>query len=238
MYGKDFADIYVAFYEATGKDYTAEAKEVHDIIRERRPDAVSLLDTACGTAPHLRAFRDLFTHVEGVELSPDMVAVAHRTLPDVTVHQGDIRTFGLNRRFSAVTCLFSSIGHLADTTELHTALRRFAAHLEPGGVIVIEPWWFPETFLDGYVGGAAVTQGPRTITRLSHTSRRGRETLVTVHFAVTDPVSGIRHFTDDHPLHLFSRAEYETAFRAAGCTVEYLENGGALGRGLFVGTRP
>ncbi|MEO3977654.1 class I SAM-dependent methyltransferase [Streptomyces sp. CAU 1734] len=237
MYGKEFADIYVAFYEGTGKDYTAEAKEVHQLITERHPGAGSLLDTACGTGPHLRAFRDLFGHVEGVELSAAMVAGAREHLPTVPVHQGDIRDFELNRTFSAVTCMFSSIGHVGSTAELDATLQRFAAHLEPGGVIVIEPWWFPDTFLEGYAGGGTATDGPRVIARLSHTTRKGRETRVTVHIAVTDPETGIHHFTDDYPLHLFERSEYEAAFRGAGCTVEYLPGSGALGRGLFVGTR-
>ncbi|MEU8775804.1 class I SAM-dependent methyltransferase [Streptomyces sp. NPDC048606] len=237
MYGKEFADIYVSFYEGTGKDYAAEAKEVRRLVTERFPDAASLLDVACGTGPHLRAFRDLFAHVEGVELADGMVEVAREKLPEVPVHQGDMRDFDLGRTFDVVTCMFSSIGHVDSVAGLEATLERFAAHLEPGGVIVIEPWWFPETFLDGHVAGATITDSGRAVARLSRTTRNGRETRVTVHFAVADPDTGIHHFTDDYPLRLFDRAEYEAAFRSAGCTVEYLAESGALGRGLFVGRR-
>lgn len=40
-------------YEATGKDYAAEATGLHELIQARRPGAASLLDVACGTWAHL-----------------------------------------------------------------------------------------------------------------------------------------------------------------------------------------
>ncbi|RII07925.1 dTDP-3-amino-3,4,6-trideoxy-alpha-D-glucopyranose [Streptomyces sp. YIM 130001] len=237
MYDDKFAEIYAAFYERTGKDYGAEAEELSKLISERFPEASSLLDVACGSGRHLESLRNLYGHVEGVELSAGMLGVARRQLPGVPLHEGDMRDFSLERSFSVATCLGSSIGHVGTVEGLQSALKCFARHVEPGGVIVVEPWWFPETFLEGYVGGAVVTEEGRSVARLSRTTREGNETRVTVHFAVSDRDEGLWHITDDYPLTLFERDEYEGAFRAAGCQVEYLDDGGSLGRGLFVGTR-
>ncbi|RII07929.1 dTDP-3-amino-3,4,6-trideoxy-alpha-D-glucopyranose [Streptomyces sp. YIM 130001] len=238
MYDHEVAEVYDEVYRGRGRDFASEAEEVHRLVTERCPQASSLLDVACGTGAHLRSFADIFKHVEGVELSAGMLGVARSGLPGVPVHQGDMRDFSLDRRFSVVTCMFSSIGHTRTTAELRAALSRFARHLEPGGVIVVEPWWFPDTFLDGYVTGDVINGNRRTVARLSHSRREGKgSSRVTVHFAVTDPEAGLHHVTEEYPVSLFEQADYEEAFRAAGCPADYI-TGGPHGRGWFVACAP
>lgn len=233
MYGRELADVYDQVYAQRGKDYAAEAAGVLELIRKHTPDAASLLDVACGTGAHLRHFADAIP-VEGLELSPDMIAAARERLPGLVLHEGDMRDFQLGTTFDALTCMFSSIGHMSDTTELTAALKRFAAHLNPGGVAVIEPWWFPDTFLDGYVASHTSTVDGRTVSRTSHSTRANGRTVIEVHYVVAN-AAGIRHFVDRHEITLFTRDEYEAAFRAAGLTVDYVPDGPS-GRGLFVGT--
>ncbi|APU21552.1 class I SAM-dependent DNA methyltransferase [Actinoalloteichus sp. GBA129-24] len=234
MYEADLAAVYDAFYEARGKDYAAEAADIAREIRKRAPDATSLLDVACGTASHLQRFAALFDDVEGMDLSADMLAYARTKLPGVRLHQGDMRKVDLGRGFDAITSMFSSVGYLRSTAELDETMRSLAGHLTPGGVLVIEPWWFPETFLSGYVAGDVVTSGGRTIARVSHSVREGGATHMQVHFIVADAESGAEHFAASHVITLFTRQEYEQAFERAGLAVEYLP-GGPSGRGLFVG---
>jgi SAM-dependent methyltransferase len=236
MYEQKVADVYDEVYQGRGRDCAGEAGEVRDLVVDRFPQAASLLDVACGTGAHLEAFRSLFAEVEGVELSGGMLEVARRRLPGVTVHQGDMREFGLGRTFDVVTCMFSSIGHVGSVAGLRAALGRFAAHVEIGGVIVIEPWWFPETFIDGYATGDVVSGSGRTVARLSHSAREGDRSRVTVHFAVSDPAAGLNHVTEEYLVSLFGQQEYEDAFCRAGCSVEYVP-GGPNGRGWFVGIR-
>lgn len=150
--------------------------------------------------------------------------------------QGDMRDFALGRRFDVVTCMFSSIGHLADGPELDRALAAYAAHLSPGGVVVVEPWWFPETFLDGYVAGDVVRDGDLTISRVSHSVRAGDVTRIEIHWIVASAVDGPHHHVENYEITLFEKEQYEHAFTAAGCTVDYLA-GGPSGRGLFIGVR-
>jgi SAM-dependent methyltransferase len=236
MYDARLTDVYDAIYRARGKDYPAEAAQVAELARQRHPAATSLLDVACGTGAHLAAFADVFDHVEGLEFSADMIEAARRRLPAVPLHAGDMRDFDLGRTFDVVTCMFSSIAYMADDAELTAALTRMAAHLVPGGVVVIEPWWFPETFLPGYVAGDAATVDGRTIARVSHTVRDGGVSRMSAHYLVAEADSGVRHFVVEHINTLFSRERYELAFKSAGLGVEYLP-GGPSGRGLFVAVR-
>ncbi|WP_051865161.1 class I SAM-dependent methyltransferase [Streptomyces griseus] len=235
MYGAELAEIYDLVHRGRGKDYRVEAEQVADLVRARMPGARSLLDLACGTGQHLRCFAELFSEVAGLELSEPMLAVARARLPRVRCHQGDMRSFDLGRRFDVITCMFGSIGYLATTRELADALRRVARHLSPGGAVVVDPWWFSENFLDGHVSADVVTLEGRTVTRVSHSAREGDASRMQVHYLVADAASGIGHFSETHLISLFSRAQYESAFAAAGLDVEYLPEF-QDGRGLFIAT--
>lgn len=234
MYDSDIADIWDVVYRGRGRSFLTEAEDATALIRQRQPAAASLLDVACGTGEHLRHFAKMFEHVEGIELSAGMIATGLAESPDLMLHEGDMRTFDLGRKFDAVTCLFSSIGHAANVDELDRTVNRFVDHLNPGGVIVIEPWWFPETFIDGYVTGDVVHEDARVIGRVSHSTREANASRVSMHFVVAETGKEIRHFTEDFLITLFSREEYEQALARAGCAVEFIE-GGPRERGFFIG---
>lgn len=234
MYGREVAEIHDDLNRSRGKDYRAEAEYVTEVIRRRQPGARSLLDVGCGAGGHLVHFAELFDRVEGLELSGDMLAAARPKLPGVPLHQGDMREFALEGRFDTVVSLFGSVGHTRDEAELRGTLEQFARHLTPGGVVLVEPWWFLERFLDGYVSGDVVETGSRTVARLSHTVGAGDVSTMNVHFLVADPQAGVRHFAETYQHKLFRRDQYESAFAAAGFEAEYIEDVQS-GRGLFAG---
>ncbi|NJP66747.1 class I SAM-dependent DNA methyltransferase [Streptomyces spiramenti] len=240
MYENEDAEIYDLIHEGRGKDYPGESELVEQQIRARRPDASSLLDVACGTGAHLQYFVKTFQHVEGTDISADMLEGAARRLPGVRFSEGDMSDFDLGRTFDAVTCLFASIGHLSSVEQLNSAVAAFGRHTNPGGVVVVDPWWFPDTFLPGHVV-ADVIKGEadgeeKTVVRMSHTSVEDGATRMNVHYLVADSPSGIRHFAKSARIMLFHREEYETAFTLAGLTPTFVP-GGPAGRGLFVGVR-
>lgn len=236
MYDDMFADIYHQFYSARGRDYAAEADQIAKLAGDSVPAAASLLDVACGTGQHLKRFSELFPDVEGVDLSEDMLRLARLELPSVSLHHGDMCSFDLGRRFDIATCLFSSIGHLPTTTELEAAVSNILRHVSPRGVLVLEPWWFPEDFIDGYVASDALTVAGREICRMSYSTLSGNRSNIEVHYLVADTGSAPRYVVDRTELTLFTRAQYEAAFRAAGAESEYVP-GGPSGRGLFIGYR-
>ncbi|WP_055613495.1 trans-aconitate 2-methyltransferase [Streptomyces phaeochromogenes] len=235
-YTGDIARLYDLAHQGKGKDYQAEAKELAALVNSRLPEARSLLDVACGTGMHLRYLGEIFDEVEGVDMSPDMLAIAEQRNPDVRIHRGDMRDFALDRRFDAVICMFSSIGHMRDQEELDAAIGRFAAHLPPGGVVIVDPWWFPENFTPGYVGTSLVEAEGRSIARFSHSVIEDGATRIDVNYLVGVPGEGVAHLQESHRITLFERAQYEAAFARAELSVEYLAHA-ATERGLFIGVR-
>lgn len=125
------------------KDYAREAARLHELVQERAPGARTLLDVACGTGKHLEQLRAWY-EVEGLDLDPELLAIARDRLPDVPLHEADMVDFDLGRRFDAVTCLFSSIGYVLTGKRLRSAAAAIARHVEPGGVLAVEPWITPE----------------------------------------------------------------------------------------------
>ncbi|MDT0270822.1 class I SAM-dependent methyltransferase [Streptomyces sp. DSM 44915] len=234
-YSPEHAEIYDFVHAARGRDWAAEAEDYHRLIRRWRPDAASLLDVACGTGAHLASFVEHFDRAEGLELSAGMREMAGQRLPGVPVHAGDLREFDLGRTYDAVVCLCFSVAFSHSVAELRSAVAAMARHLTPGGVLVIEPWWFPERFLDGFVSAALAEAEGRAVSRISHSVRVGDHSRMTVRYTVADR-AGIRDFTSVETLSLFTEEQYTDAFAAAGCSVEY-QPGGPNGRGLFVGVR-
>jgi hypothetical protein len=144
--------------------------------------------------------------------------------------------FQLRRRFDAVICLFSSIGYTRTRARLHRTLKTFAEHTAPGGVVLIEPWIFPEKFEKGRVGLVVVDQPALKIARMNGSGRRGDLSPLRFHYLVGTP-EGVTHFTEEHTLGLFTHENYLTAFRAAGLNVSF-DPDGLTGRGLYIGQKP
>ena len=82
------ADVYDA--SNSSFDFAAGANRLHDLItRHKRTTGSTLLDVACGTGTYLTHLGDRYT-VEGVDLSPAMLAIAKRKLPNVPLHEADM----------------------------------------------------------------------------------------------------------------------------------------------------
>ena len=245
------AEVYDLMNAARGKSYPDEAATVLRLIRRRVPDARTLLDVACGTGLHLRNFRN-GVDVEGVEPHPRLRAIARDRLPDVPLHDGDMRTFELGRQFDVVTCLFSAIGYMLTLDDLHSAIQHMAAHVSPGGVLVVEPWFHPDAWIDGLVIAESANVDDVAIARLSHSSRDGDIAHFDFYWTVArgptltegtvgraamshrNGVDAVTQWTEPHRLGLWTDAEYRDAFAFVGLDVEHDPNG-LIGRGLYLG---
>ena len=197
------------------KDYETEARDLTALIRDRKPDAASLLDVACGTGKHLELLRADFTDVAGVDLDASLLSIARERLPDVTFTEADMRTFDLGRTFDAVTCLFSSVGYLRDDAELAAAIGRMAAHLNPGGVLVVDGWVRPDAWWPGVnVHALAETADGVAAARVARTWREGDRTVLDMRYLIAT-ADGFEQEQEIHELTLFTDAAYRAAFTAA-----------------------
>jgi SAM-dependent methyltransferase len=223
------ARLYDAVY-ASIRDYPREAAELERLIQQRRPGARTLLDVACGTGAHLEHLTGY--EVEGLDLDPEMLGVARERLPNVPLHEGDMADFDLGKRFDAVVCMFSSIGYVRTEERLRSAVASMARHLEPGGVLVVEPWLSPEAWVDRHVGAVFVDEPELKIARMNVGEREGNLSIFEFEYLVGTP-NGLERFNERHELGLFTVEQYLEAFRAAGLEVDH-DPEGPMGRGLYI----
>jgi SAM-dependent methyltransferase len=223
------ARLYDAVY-ASIRDYPREAAELERLIQQRRPGARTLLDVACGTGAHLEHLTGY--EVEGLDLDPEMLGVARERLPNVPLHEGDMADFDLGKRFDAVVCMFSSIGYVRTEERLRSAVASMARHLEPGGVLVVEPWLSPEAWVDRHVGAVFVDEPELKIARMNVGQREGNLSIFEFEYLVGTP-NGLERFNERHELGLFTVEQYLEAFRAAGLEVDH-DPEGPMGRGLYI----
>jgi SAM-dependent methyltransferase len=224
------------FYDAvySFKDYAAEAGAIHELIQSRCPRARTLLDVACGTGKHLEALQDRYA-VEGLDLDERLLAVARARLPGVTLHHADMRNFELGRKFDAITCLFSAIGYATTVESLTSTIAAMADHLEPLGVLIIEPWLTPDQWVVDRPALFTVDQPDLKIARMNVSDHVGRLAIVEFHYLV-GTAAGVEHFTERHEIALFTHDEYRAALTHAELSVDH-DPDGLTGRGLYVATK-
>ena len=215
-------------------DYRAEAEQITELVRACQPQARTLLDVACGTGRHLSFLRDSFT-VEGVDIDPTMIAVAATRLAGVPLSVGDMTDIDFGRRFDVVTCLFSSIGYVITVDRLDLAVGVMARHLNPGGVLVIEPWILPDNWRDpGSNRCEYIDEADATLAKVISTLRVGAVTILQIHYVHAS--AGRIHTEDEtHTLGLFSREQYLAACNKSGVAAHW-HHPGLRGRGLVIGT--
>lgn len=229
------AHCYDAIY-GPARDYRSQAAAIARMVRDRYPRARSLLDVACGTGLHLSHLSARF-EVAGVDVSQAMVDLARKRNPGVPVECADMRSFQLGRRFDAVICLFSSITYAGTVAGLDQTLRTFAAHLNPGGVCIVEPYLPPTAWVDGVLGMRTGSQPGLAVAMVDRAVRDGRRVRREIGYSVSTH-DAVDLINEVHEFMLFTRDEYAEAFRRAGFAVSFDEPGFDPARGLYVGTLP
>lgn len=231
------AALYDVFSDALGKDYAAEARTVLRLVRSRGVRPRSLLDVACGTGRHVDHFARGLRCV-GVDLDTEMLAVAADRCRAATFVEADMLDLDLGERFDVVTCLFSSIAYVRTVPKLRRAVRAMATHLNPGGILVVEPWYRREVWdEDGSGVDLLVVDEPdRKAVRICRSSRRGDLSAMDFDCLIAD-ADGTRRYRERHELRLFETEHYVDAFEAAGLTVSWDEYG-LWGHGLVLGVAP
>jgi len=228
------AQYYDTIYLAM-KDYGAEAAKVTALVRQYSHSTGNhLLDVACGTGLHLSYLKQYF-QVEGLDLDEQLLAIAHQRNPEVPLHHADMVDFALGRTFDIVTCLFSAIGYVKSLDNLSRAIQCMAQHLTAGGVLMIEPWFTPETWRPGTVHARFIDEPHLRIARMNTGDVDGRLSIMDMHYLVGTP-EGIEHHVERHELGLFTTEEMSHALTTCGLEVTYDETG-LTGRGLYIGQR-
>src|SRR5580704_11219863 len=96
------------FYDAVMDDPVPRAQRVNDWVSRYLPKASSLLELGCGTGSILARITSV-PILTGLDLSPEMLAVALEKVPNARLVEADMKSFSLGERFDVVICVFDSL---------------------------------------------------------------------------------------------------------------------------------
>lgn len=223
------------FYDLiyASKNYEQEAQYLRCIIKAQNPAATTILDVACGTGEHLRHFQDFAR--TGVDLNPELLAIAGTKFFDVSLIQADMANFDLGKQFDVVLCLFSAIGYVVTIEQLNASIACMARHVRPGGMLCVEPWFTPEKWLSRRISMRTAEQGDLKVCRIFEGDQKDKVSANILHYLVADH-DKVEYFTENHSLGLFTEDEMLFAFERAALTVK-LDPVGLDNRGLYIGTK-
>jgi len=131
-----------------------------------------------------------------------------------------MRSFDLDRSFDVLVCLSSSIAWMQTRTELFGAVATMARQTGEGGLLIIEPWDFPED-ANAEPWMTTVRSDDRAAALLETTTLQGDTWLQKTHYLTWSRDQGIEHLEERATLGAFTKADQESAFAQAGLTVEF-----------------
>ncbi len=213
----------------------------HDLAFYRRHAALSkgsILELACGTGRVTIALARAGHCVHGIDLSQSMLAVLEEKLVGesaevserVTIVQGDMAEFDLERQFSSVIVPFRAFQALTSFEQQRGCLLSVRRHLEPGGRFILDVFMPHPHVLQRWEGAADhvdwVAHDPEsgeTITRRSRCRRIDPERQIIypeLSFEVTSRDGSVRTFADQLALRFFYPYQIQTLLTTHGFRIE------------------
>jgi SAM-dependent methyltransferase len=107
------------------------------------PGPGGILDAGCGTGRHVAALAQAGYRTVGLDLSPDMLAVARDVIADAgpaasLVEGGYADAARAGRNFDGVICLANALAAAGSAEAIQEGLRTMAEVLRPGGRLVVQ----------------------------------------------------------------------------------------------------
>lgn len=98
-----------------------------------------VLDVGCGTGRLLLDYFDQGIDIDGVDNSPDMLAICHQKAIRLGIapalHEQYLETLSLPRKYRTIIIPSSTLQLIIEPALVTQSLQRLAAHLLPGGVV-------------------------------------------------------------------------------------------------------
>jgi ubiquinone/menaquinone biosynthesis C-methylase UbiE len=232
---KEFAEIYDLIYSFI--DYKKSCKKLSKLIKKyKKSSGIELLDVACGTGSHLLYLQDKF-NCTGVDINAEMLSVAKKKVQNATFMQADMITMDLDKKFDIITCLFSSIGYVKTYENLEKTVKNFSKHLNPGGVVIIEPWISRSVYQPGKPSMTTYDGENIKIARLNTSNLKDDLSTMEMHYLMVKKDEDVKYFKDYHELGLFDAEKTIKMMNLANLEVKSFKKGVMVDRGLFIGIK-
>ncbi len=232
-FGAAYAGIYDSVYAE--KDYEGECDLVEAAFeRFGRAPVRSVLDLGCGTGGHALPLARRGYEVVGFDVAQPMLAAARekaaRAGLSVDLRLGDLREVRLGRRFDAVLLMFAVLGYQHANADVASALATVRAHLEPGGLVVLDCWYGPGVLTDPPRTGTLSVATPRgAVERRVSAELDTRRHLCAVRYDLAGPLpDGRREASEVHTVRFFFPLELELFLEQAGLELVSLTPEGML----------
>ncbi|MFB6246763.1 MAG: class I SAM-dependent methyltransferase [Candidatus Pacearchaeota archaeon] len=227
-----FAKYYDLLY--SNKNYKQESQKLAKILEKTLKTAgKEILEVACGTGEHIKYLKNRFKFT-GIDLDKNMLKIARNKNPQVHFKVADMKSFSMNKKFDAITCLFSSIGYVENRQELRKTIENFSNHLKEGGALVIEPLFTKDTFPKNFRHLRCYDGDSVKLSRLLKANFKGNYVFLDSYYTLSEGKSKqVKQWHDRHRLFLFTQKELLKILEEAGFKAKYRKKG-LSGRGLFV----
>ncbi len=190
-----------------------------------------VLELGAGTGRATRFLARKAARVVASELSPELLAQAHRKLrglPHIHLLAADMRELSLREKFDLIAAVDDPFVHLTEDEDRERAFTMVAEHLAPGGRFVLDTAWFPPEdrenaadTADGLVKEHATPDGKLCVREVWHCDPGTR--LCTARFEYRQ--DGELAAEASFPGRLWSLEELEGRARAAGLRITHLWGG-------------
>jgi ubiquinone/menaquinone biosynthesis C-methylase UbiE len=198
------------------KEYRKDSTQIMRLISKYgRNKGKTLLDVGCGTGQHIKYFKQKYSCV-GTDLNKEMLDIARKNVKGVEFKQRDMRNLNLDKRYDAITCLFSAIGYIKTPAQLKKTLAGFYNHLNPGGVCIIDAWFDKSHWKVGSVHMRVYDYKDLKIARVGYSSKRGNMSVLDEHYIIAEKNKGVTYVADKSELRLTERKEFLQLLKAVG----------------------
>ncbi len=141
-----------AYDRALGERFFRAAKTLLAAALDRFPTPKRThLDVACGTGMTVRWFRERGWKSVGIDASLPMLQIAGRgrESTDLWSVAGDMRMLPFRRKFARITCLYDSLNHLLDPSDLEAAFHSIRSVMGDDSLFLFDvnhPEIYPEVW--------------------------------------------------------------------------------------------
>jgi SAM-dependent methyltransferase len=223
------------------EDYAGEAEFYRKVLVgscDEPPRTLLELGSGGGNnASHLKRHFELTL----VDRSPQMLELSRSLNPECRHLVGDMRGVRLGEKFDAVF-VHDAVAYITSEDDLSATVETAAAHLRPGGVVLLVPDFVRERF-EPRTDHGGHDGGERSLRYLEWAwDPDPSDTMYVSDFAyLLRDADGVRGVQDRHVCGLFSRATWLELLERAGLETRHLvapPDEEPAGAELFVGKKP